>query len=303
MAIATTPNFTFAYLAESAWGTTPASALKALRITGESLAPDLSTTKAVEITGNREVQDLIRTQGMGRGGVNFLCSYGNIDDLLEGMFMGTWSTNVLAAGSTFKSFTLEKKFNDVTRFHTYKGSVVDGMNLNVRVGSPIDGSLSFLTKLPISAAVTAGSGAYTAAGTNPVMNAIDHVQLLNENGSPLANATEVTLSMKNNMRAQMALANTSPVGMGMGMFEVEGTLTAFFSDDTLLGEFLAFSQTSLALTIGGASTLKYAFLFSKMKYGKCEITASAPNSDIMVKLGWTAYYDATNSTAKITRTP
>lgn len=68
-----------------------------LRLTGESLKYAITTTQSQEIRSDRMVSDLILTGGGASGGVNFEWSYGEYDDLLQGVLFGTWGN---LAGTT-----------------------------------------------------------------------------------------------------------------------------------------------------------------------------------------------------------
>ena len=69
----------------------------ALRLTGESLKYAITTTQSNEIRSDRQVTDLILTGGGASGGMNFEWSYGEYDDLLQGVLFGTWGN---LAGTT-----------------------------------------------------------------------------------------------------------------------------------------------------------------------------------------------------------
>ena len=302
--LATTPNMSFGIIPEVTWGTTPSSALTTLRVTADAMETVTSTIKALEIVGTREVQDVMRTEVYGKGSVNFFLSYGNLDTLLAGLFQNTWVTgppDTLVPGSTFTSFTLEKHFADVGLFHTFPGAVVDGLTLDLKNGAAVAGSMSFISKAGLVGTATAGSGAYAAAETNPVMQTVDYIQLINEGGSPVADITQFTLAVKNNLRPQIAMASANLVGVGTGMFEVDGTLVGFFTSDALITKYLAGTSSSLEVKVGGSSSLFYDILLSKVRYTKCAILGKSPNSDIMVEIAFSGYYDATNSTFKLSR--
>ena len=82
MAISDSARSQLYYLEETTWGVTPASAMKALRFTGETLNYDISTAQSKEIRSDRQITDLIRTDAEPGGNINFEMSYGALDDLL-----------------------------------------------------------------------------------------------------------------------------------------------------------------------------------------------------------------------------
>lgn len=82
------------YVEESAWGTTPASALQEFRSTGDSLSYNIDNITSNEIRDDRQVTDLIQTGANPGGGVDWELSYENCDDLFEGALWQAWETAV-----------------------------------------------------------------------------------------------------------------------------------------------------------------------------------------------------------------
>jgi hypothetical protein len=83
----------------------------ALRLTGESLKYAITTTQSNEIRSDRQVTDLIQTGGGASGGVQFEWSYGEYDDLLQGVLFGTWGNKADTTGeatitATFAATTI-----------------------------------------------------------------------------------------------------------------------------------------------------------------------------------------------------
>jgi hypothetical protein len=94
------------YVAESEWGTTPASALAGLRFTGETLNFNISNIESNEIQENSEITDLVQTSAEASGDINFELSFGSYDSFLESALRGTWAyiggttVDKLEAGAT-----------------------------------------------------------------------------------------------------------------------------------------------------------------------------------------------------------
>jgi len=92
MTISDTSRSALRYVEESVAGTTPASALTDLRITGESISPNFSSVTSGEIRSDRQITDSIRTGYEVSGDINFELSYGSFDELFEGALFSDWST-------------------------------------------------------------------------------------------------------------------------------------------------------------------------------------------------------------------
>lgn len=89
---ADTSRFQLYYMTESNWGTTPASALTELRVTGESLNLQESSVTSDEIRSDRQITDLIRTGFEPNGDISFELSYGTFDPFFEAAFFGSFAS-------------------------------------------------------------------------------------------------------------------------------------------------------------------------------------------------------------------
>jgi len=112
MSLGDTSKSQVRYLKEVTWGVTPASAMKNMRFTGESLKFRIDTTKSNEIRSDRQITDNVAVGAGAEGGINFELSFGAIDDLLEGVLQKAWSTAVNMSGITFAAVATGNKFTD-----------------------------------------------------------------------------------------------------------------------------------------------------------------------------------------------
>jgi hypothetical protein len=80
------------YAAETAWGTLPSVAFKALRLTSESLSGQKTRQRPSEINASRQASAAITTQESAGGQISFALSYGTFDDLFAGLLGDDWST-------------------------------------------------------------------------------------------------------------------------------------------------------------------------------------------------------------------
>ena len=306
-------NEKLAFVAETAWGTTPASAGKEVRYTSIDSKQEKQTIESGELTTSREVADIIQTARSGGLDVGFELSYDSLDPFLEGLLGSAWQVGVPAAGSDTlrvgaarKSFTVERQFTDLTpspgRFMSYKGAIVQKIDLNVAVGQIITGSMSFMSKSPVSAGASAFTGANVAASNNVVMDPISSIQLLQEGGANVAGPTEVSMSLNSGIVSFEQLASVDPADLQAGQFTASGKLAAYFADAVYLDKFLSHATTSLKVTLGGTANKKYEFTFPKIKLTSFGNPNQGPNNKIIQTFEWKAFRDATDTTLKIVRT-
>jgi hypothetical protein len=297
----------FAFVEEVTWGTTPASALQTLRITGESLADQEETAESAEILSDRNLGGVIRLGRFSQGDLNFELSAGTLDTLLQGVLCDTWASNVLENGTTKRSFTFEKKIavdgSPAAHYFAFKGCRLDTLALTLARGAVITGTIGIIGKAGVGGAVTAGSGAYSAAGVTEPLSAVDLTTLTEASVSP-GSVVEVTLNLTNNLRRQMALGSADPIGYGYGGFRASGALALYFANRTLYDKYVAETQTELEFAIEDAASKSYTFTVPKARWGTPEIVIAGVNDDILARFPWTAVKDATTgSSISITRVP
>ena len=103
MATASSSLSQLGYIEESTFGVTPgAGNYKQLRMTGESLALNISKDSSKEMDSSRQIRSLVTTKADVNGGINLELSYKEYDDLLAAGLQTNWvvyGTNGLSAAS------------------------------------------------------------------------------------------------------------------------------------------------------------------------------------------------------------
>ena len=293
-----------AYVQETSWGVTPTGPLRALRMTGESLTGSKSRARPNEIREDMQASEAVTSEETAGGGVNFALSYGTYDDILAGVMGGEWTTNVLRAGTVFKSFTLEKKLGSAL-FLRYPGAFFTAASLTMSRGQFLGGSFTVVAKEETNATTSASTGAYTPAPTNRVMDPVNSVRDITLDGTALATVVNsITLNIaREGAAADYGLGSASAQGVRMGTLTVSGTVETYFRTFDLYTRFKnetmgAFSWRTVDLA-GNA----YRFTLPKATLMNPNITAGGPNSPVMAAFTLEGNPDATDSTLKIERIP
>ena len=202
---------------------------------------------------------------------------------------------MLRNGKIFTSFTLEKNFTDLTNiFHILRGMAVNTMGFNVQTGNISTWTAAFIGKSVELAGATAGTGGPTDANTNDVMNAIDNVTAIYQDGTlTTLDVTAFSFNMNNNLRARYAIGSASAVGISSGQFNVEGNFTAYFESNTLFQKFVSFTTTSLSFRLYDAAGNAMIVTLPALKFSSGRVVAGGKDGDVMVELGFMAKKDAT----------
>lgn len=299
---AITTNERLAYLAEAAWGVTPAAALKLTRFTSVGSKQDKTTTESAEVRTDRSIADIIQTARSGGVSWNFELSSGLLDDLLVGLLGNAWAADVLKLGNTRTSYTLERQLTDIGQFLTYKGAVPVKLDLSIALGQIIGGSWDFASKSPVVAGVTAGTGAAVAAPTNAVMDPIASIQLIQEGGAgAVAGVTECSMSLANSLINFEQLASVDPLDIQLGDLVASGKIGLYMADATYLTKYLNHTTTSLKVKVGGVAAASLEFFFPKIKLTTFDAPNQGKNNKVIQMFDWKAMTDAVDTQVRITR--
>lgn len=113
MTIANGSRHSMAYVAETVYGTTPATpAFKAIRHTGTTLALSKSTFTSAELRADRQITDM--RHGTKKVGGDISCEFsgGAFDDFLQASMGGTWGSLATIAVATVSASSTDNSFND-----------------------------------------------------------------------------------------------------------------------------------------------------------------------------------------------
>jgi len=197
-------------------------------------------------------------------------------------------------GTTAPSYNFEKKFSDLTtELSVLTGLTADQMQLSVTPEAIVTGSFSFVGKDETSKTATAGSG-YTAAPTNPVMNAVDNVLSIVEGGADFS-AIGFTAQLQNNLRTRMQIGALGTISIGKGKVAVSGTLRAYYTSKTIMDKYLNMTASSLGIALKDSSGNAYILDLPRLKYTSGQRLDGGQNQDIIADMAFTAYMHSTET--------
>lgn len=289
------------YASETTFGEAAASGYQALRLTSESLSQDSQYQDSQELRADRQVEDTRRI-GIGvSGDLNFELTYATFDDLIAAALMNDWATDAVENGTTLKSFTFERKYSDLSgEFAQYLGCAISQMSLSVQNQQLITGSFQVMGLEEKSAATAAGSP--SAANTNPVMSAAEHVDGLEVGGDDIE-FLQWTMQLQNNLRERPRVASLKSGKFGAGKLNLTGTLQMYFATKDIMDNYLNATTQGLTLDILDADGNSYAVSVPRFRFTNGSRAAGGENSDIIADMEWRAMRDPSSGrTVQITRT-
>jgi hypothetical protein len=293
------------YVPEVTFGTTPATpSLVQLPYTTHSL----NLTKE-RVTGNDIQPDRMpRTDRHGNrtaaGDITVDLRKGDYDLFLESAFFNTFATNVLKVGTTPKFFSIEDAATDITQFRLFTGMSVSSLAVSIRPNQMVTGTFSMVGK-NMSISGTSVDATKTASSGNAPFDAYSGALSIGDAGGTLSAAAIVTgidFTINNALAPTFVVGSSTTPQLEYGMATIEGTITAYFEDATLINRFLDETETALQIAVDdptGASD--YTWLFPRVKINGADVPVDNPTSRI-ITMPFVALYDATEGTnLKLTR--
>ena len=281
-------------LPEATFGTTPVGNFTELPFTTHSL--NLSKER---VTGNDIQSDRMpRVDRHGNrtaaGDIVVDLRNGNYDNLLESLMFSSWVSGTpdkLKVGTTLKSLSVEDYLSDIDQAKLFTGMVVSQASFSMQPNQMITSTFSMVGK---DMALSTTEKAVDAAVINQPFDAYSgDFRLGNHDGalSALTAVTSVDFTINNNLNPTFVIGESTTPQLEFGRCEIEGTITAYIEDATLINRFLNETETAFDVSVNDPSgTNEYKFFFPKVKINSADTPVENPQSRL-VTLSFVALYD------------
>jgi len=296
MAFAQGSRSSLAFIAESTFGTTPSSPTFAkLPINSHSLDLTKDRVEGNEIQADRMPRVDRHGNKQAGGSIEADLRKGDFDALFESAFQSAYATNTLKVGTTPKFFTMEDAANDIAQFRLFKGMGVSTMSVSIAPNQMVTGSFEMVGKSMTQAATTGSTGgAPTASSANQPFDSYSGSIL--DGGSSIAIVTSIDFSITNSLAPTFVVGSDSAQQLEIGRAVVEGTMTVYYQDATLINRFL--NETASAITVSindPTGSNAYTFTFPNVKYNGASVPLQNPQSRL-ITMPFVSLYDATLNT-------
>ena len=181
------------------------------------------------------------------------------------------------------------------------------LTLNIASRQKVTGTFGVLGKAGTLAGTTAGSGAYTAAPTNEILNASANVGKLLEGGAVLGAGIFVQTLEVNynaNLRVIDGVGQADAVNIGLGRFTCNGSLVALFEDEVLFDKYLNSTDSSISVVLTDPASNSMVLSFPAVVYTNGDVIGSGNDNEVVASMEWEAKMHATqNVMARIDKFP
>ena len=301
MAFAQGSRSSLSFIVESTFGTTPAGNFTNLPFSTHSLNLTKDRVAGTDIQADRMAR--VDRHGNRQVGGDIVVDLrdGDFDSFLESAMLNTWATNVLKVGTTPKFFSIEDYAADIDQARVFTGMSVSTMAISLAPNQMVTTTFGMVGKdMTISATEKTQDA---ASGAAPFDAYSGDISIGNVGGAAaVAIVTALDFTLNNSYAPTFVIGDDSAPSLEYGRAEVEGTLTAYFEDASLINRFLNETETEIEVSVDdptGANS--YTFTFPRVKINSADVGVDGPTSR-MISLSFVALYDATEGTnLKITR--
>jgi len=225
---------------------------------------------------------------------------GDYDALLESAFFNTFSgtgSRTLTIGTTPKFFTLEDGALDVTQFRRFTGCAVNTATFNIAPNQMVQTTFDIVGRDMVQSGTSFDASPDAPSAYQP-FDSFNGVLL--EGGittnSDLCIVSSLQFSISNDLSpAHVILCadNTSRAAqMQYGLATVEGTMTVYYEDATLINKFLNETESSLTVAVDDPTGANdYVFYFPRIKYNGASVPVANLQSRF-IELPFVALKDA-----------
>jgi hypothetical protein len=194
-----------------------------------------------------------------------------------------------------RSFTIETGFTDVNQYFRQTGLRVGTFSQSVSAGEIVTGQFAFEGKATnLSQTSVLGSAPYTPLGTTAteVMNATVNIGDVRKNGQTLTTAIQsIEINGEAALRQQPGISSKFPVGIGLGRFNLSGSLMAYFETLDLYDNFLNHDTIGLSWDFKDNDDNFYTFTIPAVKITADPVAPGGIDQDIMEEIEWAAQRD------------
>jgi hypothetical protein len=295
MAFAQGSRSSLSYITETTFGTTPSGNFQNLpfsthslnltkdRVTGNDIQAD--RMPRVDRHGNRQVS----------GDIVVDLRDTDYDDFLEAAMLNSWSSDTLTVGVAPKYFSIEDYAADIDQARLFTGCTVSSMAISLAPNQMVTTTFGMVGKdMSIS---TVEKTQDAPSGAQPFDAYSGDLAIGNVgNSSAVAIVTGLDFTLTNSFAPTFVIGDDSAPSLEYGQAVVEGTLTAYFEDASLINRFLNEVESELVVSVDDPTGLNaYTFTFPKIKINSADVGVDGPTSR-MINLSFVALYDSTEGT-------
>ena len=186
------------------------------------------------------------------------------------------------------SFSIEKTYLDPATdvYIHHAGCVFDSLSLNFAANSIATAEFEIRGATTTEDGATDSSPATVATADSEIITPQRVKLYLNGTNVENAEVESFTIAMNHNLRERFRLGSVNLVDYGFGTMDVSGTFRAYFSSNTTLASFLAFTTQELTLVVEDSTGQAVVFNFPAAKFTKHAQLSEGRSTDVFADIAF-----------------
>ena len=298
MAFAQGSRSSLSYIVESTFGTTPVGNFQNIPFTSHSLNMTKERVAGTDIQADRMSRVDRHGNRQVAGDITADLRDGDFDTFIESAMLSTWATDVIKVGTTPKYFSIEDYAADIDQARLFTGCSVNTLSVALAPNAMVTGTFGMVGKDMTITATEKTQDAPTDASPFDAYSGD-----LEIGGATSAIVTAMDFTLTNGFAPTFVVGDDSTPSLEVGDAVVEGTLSAYFEDASLINRFINETETSLKVTVGdnAGTPNTMEFFFPRCKINSADVGVDGPTSRV-ISLSFVALRDDTEATnLRITR--
>ena len=200
----------------------------------------------------------------------------------------------LLAGTTQRSFAIERTFSDISKYQQFSGCVINTLSLSVKPNAIVTGEFGMLARGAYSTS-TPWDSSPTASQTGSPYDSFTGA--VKEGGTSIGFVTAIELKLDNGGTPTYVVGDDQTPAIPLGRSNVTGSLDVYFADLVMLRKFEDETESSVEFYLGSGvpGGESYRFYLPRVKYGSGDNPAS-DEKPIVLKMNYQALYSTTDLT-------
>lgn len=220
---------------------------------------------------------------------------------------GTIVNRALKVGVTPKSFSIEDAATDIAQFRLFTGMTVDKAAISIKPNAMVTATFGMVGKDMTISATSLDPTKDPSSLNQPFDSYSGSLSIGNAGAAMTAVAliTGIDFSISNAVTPTFVVGSASTPQLEFGMATVEGTITAYFEDATLINRFINETTSAFQVTVNDPTGLSnYTFHFPRVKINGAAVPVDGPTGSRIITLPFVALYDTNeNTNIEIIRNP
>lgn len=204
---------------------------------------------------------------------------------------------ILRNGTTERSYTLVKQFNDTTVMtrHIFTGMRVKGVSLQMQTKAIMTGAFNFIGKGGSLTEGTTFSGeSITAAATTEVLNCVSSIRSVLQNNVAFGtkgSLSSLSVELDNQHREQKGISVLGNVGVVASQLMINYSGNMYFESKAQADLFKAATAFAFSMLMQDSLGNTMIWTSARCKYEKYTMNSSQLDSDVMADVQFTALRD------------